>query len=66
MTHYRGQRAERVAVLSAKACATQPDFEDTEQSDDRDTQWPEPIDLYTLGTYCQAPGLPGHPRKEES
>ena len=70
MSHYRAHRAVRASVIAAKQCELAPtpyevpqDFADTEQSD----ELPELAGRDWLGdSYHHMPGIPAHPRKEES
>lgn len=68
MSHYRANRAVRASVIAAKQCELIPyevprDFADTEQSD----ELPELAGWDWLGdSYHHMPGIPAHPRKEES
>lgn len=72
MSHYRAHRAVRASVIAAKQCELAPipyevprDFADTEQSD----EMPELVGLdcpMPGDSYHHMPGIPAHPRKEES
>ena len=70
MSHYRASRAVRASVIAAKQSALAPipyevpqDFADTEQDD----ELPELAGWDCAGdSYHHMPGIPAHPRKEES